>query len=156
MMKRIAVCLLTICLAVVLTACGGGKSVEVDLDALAADLVGSDAFAMDMSQNLTPSNVAAGTYRYEEKDVVNSIMYYNTGTAEEIFLAKAANADAAKTLAELCQGHVDEQIAWMQNYIPEAVPRLENAVLETVGDYVLLVVADNSATAKSIVDGYIG
>lgn len=155
-MKRIAVCLLTICLMVMLTACGGGKSVEVDLEALAADLVASDAFAMDMSQNLTPSNVAAGTYRYEEKDVVSSIMYYNTGTAEEIFLAKAASADAAKTLVELCQNRVQEQKDWMVNYIPEAVPRLENAVIETVGDYVLMVVADNSAAAQSIVNGYIG
>ena len=155
-MKRLAVCLLTICLVILLTACGGGKSAEVDIEALAADLVGSDAFAGDMSAAQVSSGVAAGTYGYSAEDVESAVMYYDTGTAEEIFLAKTTSADAANSLYELCRTRVQNQIASLQNYIPEAVARLENAVVEKTGEYVILVVANDGAAAKSIVDKHVG
>lgn len=151
-MKRAAICLLTLILVLLLTACGGGK--DVDLDALAADLTASAAFTMDMSQFQAGDSAIAGTYGFEEGQVTKSLMYYNTGTAEEIFLAQAKDGEAADAVEELCRTRVEAQTAWMQSYVPEAVPRLENAVIEKSGSYVALVVANDSAAAKSIVDKY--
>lgn len=151
-MKRAAICLLTLLLVLLLTACGGGK--DVDLDALAGELTSSAAFTMDMSQFQAGDAAIAGTYGFDADEVVKSALYVNTGTAEEIFLAQAKDGKAADHLVELCQSRVESQTAWMQSYVPEAVPRLENAVIEKSGSYVVMVVADDSAAAKSIVDGY--
>ena len=152
-MKRIAICLLTLLLVLLLTACGGGK--EVDLDALAGELTSSAAFTMDMTQFQASDSAIAGTYGLADGQVTKSLMYYNTGTAEEIFLAQAADSKNADAVEQLCASRVEAQTAWMQNYVPEAVPRLENAVIEKSGDYVVLVVANDSAAAKSIVDSYL-
>ena len=152
MLKKIAVCLAAVAIVVLLTACGGGK--DVDLDALAGELTASSAFTMDMGQFQAGAAAVAQTYGFDESEVVKSIMYYNTGTAEEIFLAQGADSKAADHLEELCKARVDAQIDWMQNYIPDAIPRLDNAVLAKSGSYVALVVANDGAAAKAIVDGY--
>ena len=152
-MKKIVLCLLAVCMLLQLTACGGGK--EVDMDALAAELVASSAFTMDMSQYAPNPTAIAGTYGFDESEVVKSCMYVNTGTAEEIFLAQAADSKAADHLEELCAERIEAQSFWLKSYVPEALPRLDNAIVKRSGNFVLLVVADNADTAKSIVDKYL-
>ena len=155
-MKKIIACLLMICLLLLLTACGGGKEKEtaIDLEALANDLTASAAFTMDMSQYKMNEQLAAPTYGYDGADVESASYYFNNGSAEEIFLAKAKDAKAAEGLEELCKARVQNQITSLQSYIPEAVPRLESAVIARSGSYVVLVVANDGAAAQSIVDGY--
>ena len=148
--KKVAACLLTLAMVLFLASCGGGK--DVDLDALAGELTASAAFTMDMAQFQASGAAVSGTYGFDESEVTKSYMYYNTGTGEEIFLAQAADSKAAGHLQELCQTRLDAQTAWLQSYMPEAVPRLENAVLARSGSYVVLVVADDRAAAKTIVD----
>lgn len=151
-MKRIAICILVVLMIVTLTACGGGK--DVDLDALAGELTASAAFTMDMTQFQASESVIAGTYGFDAGEVTKCSLYVNTGTAEEIFLAQAKDSKAADRLEELCKTRVEAQTTWMQSYVPEAVPRLQNAIIAKSGSYVVMVVADDSAAAKSIVDGY--
>ena len=152
-LQKLTAGLLALVLALALTACGGGKK-DVDLDALAADLTASGAFTMDMNQFKATEAAAAGTYGFDAAQVAKCALYVNTGTGEEIFLAHAADEKTADAIEQLCKDRVEAQTVWMQNYIPEAVPRLENAVIAKNGAYVVLVVADDSAAAKGIVDKY--
>lgn len=152
-MKKLAICLLTLIMVLLLTACGGGK--DVDLDALAGELTSSAAFTMDMTQFQASDSAAAGTYGFDAAEVTRSTLYVNTGTAEEIFLAQGKDSKAADHLEELCKSRIEAQTSWMSSYVPEAVPRLENAVLARSGSYVVLVVADDSAAAKTIVNKYV-
>lgn len=152
-MKRAIVCLLTVVMILSLSACGGGK--DVDLQALAGDLVASAAFTEDMSQYAAAPGVSQGLYQYEAADVEECLLYCNPTSAEEIFLAKATGEDAAKTLEGICSARVENQISWLQNYTPDAVPRLENAILTVEGNYVIFVVANDAAAAQSVVDGYL-
>ncbi len=149
-LQKLTAGLLALVLVLALAACGGGKK-DVDLDALAADLTGSAAFSADLMEN---SGAAATTYGFDPAKVTKCTLYVNTTTAEEIFLAQAADDKAADEIEQLCKSRLEAQTAWMQSYVPEAVPRLENAVLAKSGAYVVLVVADDSAAAKSIVDKY--
>lgn len=155
-MKRIIACLLAVCMMLLLTACGSDESGDsgVDLEALAGELTESAAFTMEMSQYQVNAAVASGTYGYDDSEVKSCMMYYNGAAGEEIYLAQAADGDAADHLAALCKTRVENQELSLQNYVPEAIPRLENAVIETSGEYVVFVVADDSAAARAIVDRY--
>ncbi len=152
-MKKIVTCLLALCLILSLTACGGKK--DVDLDALASELTASAAFTMDMSQCVVQAAVAAPTYGYDAADAADVRFYYNNGTAEEIFLVKAASEDAAASLEQICQDRVANQQAVLESYNPDAIPRLQSAVIVRSGVYVVLVVANDNAAAKAVVDKYL-
>ena len=153
--KKLGVCLLVLTLILCLASCGGGKAKDVDINALAKDLTASAAFTEDMSQHPVAESVAAGLYRYDPSQVESCVLYANTSTGEEIFLAKAASADAAKSVSALCQQRVSDQKAVLESYVPEAIPRLDSAIVTVSGQTVIFVVANDAAAAQSVVDGYL-
>lgn len=153
-LKRTAVCLLVIVLMMCLTACGGEKK-DVDIQALAADLASSSAFTVDMSQYAVADGVAENVYMFQEGDVTECVLYYDGSTGEEIMAAKTKDKDAADRVAELCRTRVQNQIAVLQSYVPEAVPRLENAIVQAEGSTVIFVVAEDTAAAQAVVDQYV-
>lgn len=154
-MKRIAVCMLTLALVLCLSACGGGGK-DVDLNALADDLTASAAFTQDMSQYEVDASLAAPTYRYDAADATACRYFYNNGgSGEEILLVQAKDAETAGAMEELCRERVELQKASLANYSPDAIPRLDNAILEISGEYVIFVVANDAAAAQAVVDGYL-
>ena len=153
--KKLGVCLLVLALILCLASCGGGKAKDIDIEALAKDLAASAAFTTDMSPYVVAAGVAAGLYRYEPSDVESCVLYANTSTGEEIFVAKAASADAAKNVSALCQQRVSDQKSVLESYVPEAIPRLDSAIVTVSGQTVIFVVADDAAAAQAVVDGYL-
>lgn len=151
--KKLAVCLLAVALMMCLAACGGGK--QLDIQALGADLAACGAFTEDMTQYAAASGVAEGLYQFQDGDVTDSVLYYNGSTGEELMAAHAKDKDAAGRVAELCRARVENQIAVLQSYVPEAVPRLENAIVQTEGSTVIFVVAQDAAAAQTVIDGYV-
>lgn len=154
-MKKAIACIIALCLILTLTGCGGGGKKDVDLEGLAAELTGSGAFTMDMGQYAMQAELAAPTYGYDAADVTSAKFYYNNGSAEEIFLAQAASEDAAASLEQLCKDRVANQQTVLASYNPDAMPRLQSAVIARSGVYVILVVANDNAAAKTIVDKYV-
>ena len=132
--KKLGVCLLVLTLILCLASCGGGKAKDVDINALAKDLTASAAFTEDME---------------------SCVLYANTSTGEEIFLAKAASADSAKNVSALCQQRVSDQKSVLESYVPEAIPRLDSAIVTVKGENVIFVVANDAAAAQTIVDKYV-
>lgn len=151
--KRILACLLLLLLVPCLTACGGDKAKEVDMNALAEELLQSGAFLSDMSQYQVSGSAAAMTFGFGEGATVSCSMYFNSAEGETILLAQAAEG-GAESLKELCQTWVDNQKASLQDYRPEAIPRLDSAILESAGDYVILVTANDASAARTVVDKY--
>lgn len=154
-MKKLIVCLLALCLILLLTACGGGKAKEVDLDALAAELAGSSAFTMDISGYALAQNIAEMTFSLDSGALKSCQYYYNNGSNEELLLAQTADEAAAETLEQACLNRVELQKSALVNYNPDAIPRLDNAVVVRSGSYVIYVVAEDGAAAKTIVDKYV-
>ena len=154
-MKKAIALIVTVCMMLLLTACGGGKTKDVDIDALAKDLAASGAFTMDMGQYVMNADLAAPTYRFDAADVESCQFYFISGTGEEIFLAKATSDDAAAKLEGLCADRVAGQKASLESYAPDAIPRLDNAITVRQGQYVIFVVANDSAAAQAIVDKYV-
>ena len=153
-MKKLTAMLLAVVMLAALCACGGGSGAkEVDLDALAAELTGSDAFSDIL--NPPADGVAARLYNIEDGATKQVILYVGTGaTAEEIFLAEASDASAAAALKTACEERVSDQKTMFANYAPGEVAKLDDAVLVTSGNYVILVVAADAAAARGIVESY--
>lgn len=155
-MKKLVILAVSLAMLLALCACGGGGSSagkEIDLDALASELTASGAFSDLLSQ--PADGVAARLYDFADGDVVKCVMYTGTGaTAEEIFLAQAASADAAAALKTACETRVENQKLAFRSYAPGEVDKLDSAVIVTSGNYVMLVVSADAAAARSIVESY--
>jgi len=153
-MKKLTAMLLAVVMLAALCACGGGSGAkEVDLDALAAELTGSDVFSDILNQ--PADGVAARLYDIEDGAAKKVILYVGTGaTAEEIFLAEASDASAAAGLKAACEERVSDQKTMFANYAPGEVAKLDDAILVTSGNYVILVVAADAAAARGIVENY--
>ena len=153
-MKRILSAVLAVYLFAALCACGSKTAdKDIDIQALGQALAESGAFSDSMSQ--LSEDIARRIYDFEEGDAESFVLYTGSGaTAEEIFIVKAASG--AKTFEDACRERVSEQKLAFQSYLPEEVAKLDAAVFETVGDYVILAVAADTAAAQAVVDSYIG
>ena len=73
-------------------------------------------------------------------------------TPEEVAVFRADNAYSAQALCDLAQARIDQQTASYASYAPEEVPKLETAVVRTVGDYVIVCVCADNAAAAELID----
>ena len=152
-MKKLTALVLAVVMIAALCACGGSGAKEIRLDALAEELVASDAFSDILSE--PADGVAARLYDIADGAAKQVILYVGTGaTAEEIFLAEASDAASAAALKAACEARVSDQKQVFANYAPGDVAKLDDAILVTSGNYVILVVAADASAARSIVDSY--
>lgn len=153
-MKRIFAMLLALTLFAFTTGCGSTANVDIDVAALAAELAAADIFD-DIVSDL-PARVAPQYYSYDEADVVSCALYQSTlAAAEEVFVAECTDHAAAERVMEACEGRVADQKASYENYVPAEIPKLDDALLMTVGSYVFFVVSNNSPAAQQIVERYL-
>ena len=156
-MKKWIALLLAVLALCSLAACGAKEDapVEIDVAALAADLYAADIYDDILSE--IPLAAAPMFYGYAEGDVVSCALYQSTAAAaEEIFVAQCASEEAAAAVKAGAEARIQSQIASYENYVPAEVPKLEAAVLETAGVYVVFVVSADAEAARTIVNGYLG
>ena len=86
--------------------------------------------------------------------VNDSSAYVGSGaTAESMAVFEAVDADAAGSIADALRTFTDGWIDGYSDYKPEEVPKLESAVLEQNGVYVVFCVsADNTAAKTAVQD----
>lgn len=135
---------------VILTAgCGGDKAKEIDAKALAGSLL-SEVTYEDELQELSEQMAAM---QFDTEDGVKIYLYMGGGaTAEEVAVFEAPDEEAAKKQLDHVKDFVDDQIETERDYRPEEVKRLEAAVLERRGKYVILCVSSDSDKAKEIIE----
>lgn len=135
---------------VILTAgCGGDKAKEIDAKALAGSLL-SEVTYEDELQELSEQMAAM---QFDTEDGVKIYLYMGGGaTTEEVAVFEAPDEEAAKKQLDHVKDFVDDQIETERDYRPEEVKRLEDAVLEQRGKYVILCVSADSDKAKEIIE----
>lgn len=69
---------------------------------------------------------------------------YANGKADEISLLYVYDADAVPAVKRLLEQRVERRVRDFSGYMPEEVPKLENAQIVANGHYVLLVVGDHA------------
>lgn len=151
-MKRTsrAICIaLALVLALSLAACGSDANKDVDINALADELLNSATFGETM--NPLESSVALGLYACAEG--TEAVAYAGTGaTAEEVAVFNCGSAEAAEALVNSLETRNQTRIEQYSSYNPTEVPKLENALIMSGGQYVVLCVASDLGSAASVAE----
>ena len=147
-MKRVGVlCLLTIW---ILSACGKETSISLDVEQLAHQL----ASQLEYDDQLTSLSKEIGSqlYSYTEEHVEHSHIYVSTGaTTEEIAVFQCVDVDRAEEVEDKAKRRIEAQMESVRNYQPEELSRLENALVQRHGRYVVVSVSSDPQKAKEII-----
>ena len=148
MVKRIAAAG-AVALCVIAAGCSKQQLALEPSDTL-AQLKGKITFTDQMTD--MDSENTCRFYDIDTGMVADSVSYVGSGaTAESMAVFEAVDADAAGSIADALQTFIDGWIAGYSDYKPEEVPKLESAVLEQNGVYVVFCVSADNTTAKTAV-----
>lgn len=135
--------------AMLLTSCNEQPK-DVDISALASQIVGEVSFDDSLSE--IDDDMISMLYSID--GYTDAVLYKGSGaTAEEVAIFKMETTDDAKAALEEAQAHIQSQIESYESYIPEEVSRLEDATVRQDGCYVSVVVSGDSAAAEKLLDG---
>ncbi|MCM1106885.1 MAG: DUF4358 domain-containing protein [Blautia sp.] len=148
-MKRSGITAVLAALVILASGCGSSGAKEIDAASLAASLA-SEVTYDDTLEALDEE--LSGMY-FEMEENVTATLYMGSGTtAEEVAVFEAQDEDTAKTQLSHVQDYLDSQKEAVQDYQPEEVKRIEGAVVEQRGKYVILCVSADSTKAKEIIE----
>lgn len=88
-------------------------------------------------------------------DKVEDKCMYTSGsraTAEEVMVIKMKDAADVQLAKDAMRDRVEDQKIAYENYVPEEMTKLNNALICENGPYVLLVVADDTENAQTVFD----
>ena len=158
-MKRL-IALFALASLLVLSACGGGSGSS-----------GKSSYSTDLPQKVM--DAGAFSEPLDEVDGDTAFMLYHLGdagldreeladckvlrssgaTCEEaaVLIFKWADGDKSSEVKSALDSYVQAQIEANQNYRPDDIPKLENAIVEQQGDSFLLIVANDAEAAKGAI-----
>lgn len=151
MKQKIKRCAAAFAAALCVTAAGCGKQQAAINPADALEQLKSSTTFTDQMTDMD----SAGACRFYDvsADLVHDgAAYVGSGaTAESMAVFQATDTDAAQSIAGALQTFTDSWIKGYSDYKPEEVPKLESAVLEQDGVYVVFCVTADNAAAKTAV-----
>lgn len=142
-MKNGLIVLLTAVL-ILMSACStqGKADLSVDLDEAAEELLESGVFEETLT--LADEDIAKKLYSIE--NTVSFRLYVGSGaTASELALLEFGSEEDAKAALPLAQERVASQKEDFAAYLPSEVKKLEEAVVEQYGRYVVVCVSAEDA-----------
>ena len=147
-MKKIALILCSLML-VICSACSSQQPAAHDLNMtdLAEKLKTSGAFEENISSTMEPirADRAVDMFGASEEDVKDAVYYTCVGaTAAEILIFECTDEQAAEP-------HLENLQTTYESYAPEEAKKVENAVKELYGRYVIVVVSSNADTVQSVI-----
>ena len=152
MKKTVAFLLAIVCLAALLTGCGGSKK-TMEPRAFVDDVLANANFTDSLNQ--LSDDMVAQYYGVDSADYTSAIAYGGTAaTAEQIAVFEAKDSAAAERILSALQTFVAEKVEAYKSYGPAAAMSLENAPVKIIGNCVVAVVCADSDSALKVVDQY--
>ena len=152
MKKTVAFLLAIVCLAALLTGCGGSKK-TMEPRAFVDDVLANANYTDSLNQ--LSDDVVAQYYGVDSADYTSAIAYGGTAaTAEQIAVFEAKDSAAAERILSALQTFVAEKVEAYKSYGPAAAMSLENAPVKIIGNCVVAVVCADSDSALKVVDQY--
>ena len=131
------------------------NNVDIDIHKLSDSLYEHIDFNDDMSA--VDDFITYNLYYIDEENVESSILYVSSGaTAEEIAIFRAKDADSLTIISEGANMRLDDQKASFKTYEPSEMVKLEDPILVSVGDYVIVCISNDNDTAMKIINEYVG
>lgn len=136
------------------SAASAEAEIQTGADAKVADLAAK--LNADVEHGETLSELDGGglerVYRIDAGDVADAAGYTGSGaTVDQISVWKGVDTAAADRIWDALRSFLDTQIENYSSYMPDEVPKLEDAVLVRSGDYIALCVSEDPETARQIV-----
>lgn len=141
----------TLCLLAALALTGCGKTTEINPAETVAQMQEKLTFTDQMAE--LDKDGACRVYGVDEALVDDCAGLRGSGaTAESFSVWKATDTDSAEELEEQLESFLDSWIEGYSDYKPEEVPKLESAVLEQEGKYIILCVSADNEAAEPLID----
>lgn len=150
-MKKLILLITAAALLLTLAACGGKREPVIDIEKLAAELLEKGEFTEELAE--VDERIVAALYGVEGA-VAQKVYISGGATAEELAIFDFPGDREAKAGLELVRQRLESQKTEFGRYIPAEVPKLEAAVLEQAGKYVIFCVS-GGPTAEEIVRSYL-
>ena len=144
--RAIALLLALAALSCLLCACGG-KTVrsDVPVEELAAAVdkaIGGEGFST------VDESYVNGRLQLDLSKCGSYVVRLNVVDEYGVFRAK--DEDAAKALKDEVRAYLDNRLAtWMDEYMPEEKPKVENADCRVIGNYVVYAILSESARSAA-------
>lgn len=125
---------------------------DVDVQMVADEILNGGDFkdkleAVDVSIALTK------LYNLDADQVDAAVFYENSNaTAEEIVVIKVKSEDYVETVREAYEARISGQKDAYRDYLPDEIPKLENAVIYTNANCAVLCISNDSEKAQSLIE----
>lgn len=141
-------------LGLFLTGCNNStqSAIELDLADMEASLENAKIYSDILNPAFDDMETVAMLYNLDVTDIQACIVRCSTGaTAEEMALFQATDEAAALRIETAMAARVETQKTAFENYVPEEIPKLEQAQILRSGVYVAYVTAtDNDAASTAL------
>lgn len=130
------------------------KDINIDIQKLGEELANSQIFEDSLS--IIDKDIAIRKYSLDNKKINDMIAYEGSGaTAEEIIIIKLNNKNNKTEIKEIIKTKIQERKSDFENYLPKEVFKLDNYILESKGNYIILCISNDFNMAKEIIAKYI-
>ena len=146
-MKKIAAA--TFCCLVMLIGCSSSKK-AMDMDTFSKEVLSKGSFGDELI--LLSDKVVADYYDLSFEGLEDYRIYVSSSsaTASEFGVFKCKDETALKAAKAVIESRISDQITNYENYRPDEKFRLDNALIETNGNYLLFVVSDDNTTIQNL------
>lgn len=134
----------------VFAGCGKKENKTIDLPAFCAGVLEQVNFNDEL---ITVSQQVAGDYydlSFDGLEEYSISLSATSATASELSVFRCKDKDALAAAAERVQQRIQEQLANYENYRPDEVFRLQNALVLTEGNYLLFAVSDDNEAIQAL------
>lgn len=147
-MKKILTLLLVISTMLSMVACGGAKA--IDPQAVYSHLLSDVSYDAPLTEasDLAPLYFSALPAGVTVKLHISSSGYY----PDEVALFTAASKADVEAVKQSIQNHISQVRTQFQNYLPEEVVTIDNAIIWDHEHTVILVITSDTATVNSLLD----
>ena len=154
MKKLLKIMALSLALLLCLSACG--KSTYISFDDVYNDLTASIDFGSNMAEM---SEIAAENFYFiYDTDILEDYVIYmdeSNATPNEIALFRLAKESDRTTVETIVQNRIKDLQIGFEDYNPDEMYKLENAVVKSSGTYVMMVICKDNSKAAEIINGYL-
>lgn len=150
-MKSFALALALLLVLFSFASCGkdGGKSGKEIYDQLAAGQAEKMKFAEELS--LLDKETACRTYGIDEEKAAEISVFISSGAyVDEFAVFLAADGVKADELKTAAQARIDAQKKLYSSYKTEEIPKLDNALILSKGNLVVVLIGGDEATVSYV------
>lgn len=149
-MKRFVSVSLCILMAAFLISSCGKTAKTLDIDTFTKDAVSKGNYGDELI--LLSDNAASDYYNLSFSGLEDYAIYVSatSATASELAVMKCKDEAALKAAKSTVESRIEDQISNYENYRPDELFRLENAVITTKDNYLLFVVSDDNAAIQKL------